>query len=228
MAEASDGPGPGGPYASLVLVAYDMTGGPLLLLSDLAEHTQNLKVERRASLLLDGTVGRADPLSGARLTLMGEIGEVSDPLLMARFCRRHPSAAIYRGFADFHLFRMAVDRGHLVAGFGEIHWIDRAALLLDPAGVAGLAAVEEEIVAHMNADHADAVALIAGAVGARAGDCDDKTWQMTGLDPEGADFRAGGTFARADFVKPVATAAQARGALVRLTTAARRNAATAP
>ena len=158
MAAPSDRPGVGWPYASLVLVAYDMTGAPLLLLSDLAEHTQNLKAERRASLLLDGTLGRADPLSGARLTLMGEIEEISDPLLMARFGRRHPTAAIYRGFADFHLFRMAVSRGHMVAGFGAIHWIQREALLLDPAGAAGLAMVEEEIVAHMNADHADAVA----------------------------------------------------------------------
>ena len=55
---------------------------------------------------------------------MGEVAEVADPLLLARFVRRHPSAERYAGFADFRLYRMAVARAHLVAGFGRIDWIE--------------------------------------------------------------------------------------------------------
>ena len=52
------------PYASLVLTACDHGAAPLLLLSDLADHTRNLKQDGRASLLFDGTAGLADPLAG--------------------------------------------------------------------------------------------------------------------------------------------------------------------
>ena len=116
---------PGGaPYASLVLVAADLDASPLLLLSDLAQHSRNIAFDPRVSLLLDGTEGHADPLAGPRLTLLGRAEAVADPRLLARFAARHPSSALYAGFADFRLYRVAVERGHLVAGFGRIDWID--------------------------------------------------------------------------------------------------------
>src|SRR3546814_8600047 len=42
----------GAPFASLVTFALDEAGQPLLLLSTLARHTQNLLVDARASLLV--------------------------------------------------------------------------------------------------------------------------------------------------------------------------------
>lgn len=114
----------GWPYASLVLPALDATGAPLLLLSDLAEHAKNLKADPRCSLLFDGTGGLEDPLTGPRVTVMGEARPVVDADLLARFVARHPSAEIYAGFGDFQLYRMTVARVHLVAGFGHIHWIE--------------------------------------------------------------------------------------------------------
>jgi hypothetical protein len=118
----------GWPYASLVLPAVDAGGTPLLLLSDLAEHAKNLNADPRCSLLFDGTQGLADPLTGLRVTVMGEAGPVADKGLLARYLERHPSAGLYAGFGDFRLYRMAVARAHVVAGFGRIHWIDAAAL----------------------------------------------------------------------------------------------------
>ena len=41
------------PYGSLVTVAIDMDGSPLLLFSALSEHTRNLEEDDRASLLFD-------------------------------------------------------------------------------------------------------------------------------------------------------------------------------
>jgi hypothetical protein len=95
----------GWPYASLVLAAVDHDASPLLLLSDLAEHSKNIARDRRASLLFDGTAGRDDPLTGARVTVIGEIQRIEDQRLVSRFTARHPSAAGYAGFADFHLYR---------------------------------------------------------------------------------------------------------------------------
>ncbi len=113
----------GAPYASLVLVAEDEDGSPILLLSDLAEHAKNLKRDARAALLIDGTAGLADALAGPRVTLLGSFERKSDERLKSRFLARHPAASTYAGFGDFACYRMKVSRAHLVEGFGRIAWI---------------------------------------------------------------------------------------------------------
>jgi putative heme iron utilization protein len=201
----------GAPYASLVLVAADLDASPLLLLSDLAQHSRNIAFDPRVSLLLDGTEGHADRLDGPRLTLLGRAEAAADPRLFARFTARHPSSAVYAGFADFPLYRVAVARGHLVAGFGRIDWIDGADLLFD--GETGpLAGAEAEIVAQINRDHAAAIDFHARKLLGR----EDSGWRMTGLDPEGLDLRRGGDTLRLDFPAPVPTVEAARSALARL------------
>jgi hypothetical protein len=118
----------GHPYVSLVLTAPDANGAPLMLLSDLAQHSRNLAADGRVSLLFDGTAGSADPLDGARLTVLGTARRHADPAARARYVARHPSAARYAGFGDFHLYRVAIDRAQLVAGFGRIEWLPAADL----------------------------------------------------------------------------------------------------
>jgi hypothetical protein len=153
-------PGSGGwPYASLVLLAVDQTAAPLLLISDLAEHTKNIRADPRVALLVDGTAGLADPLTGARASLLGRAAPCADASALARYVARHPSAAGYAGFKDFHLFRVSVTAAHLVAGFGRIHWAAASDILDRPAPA--LVESEAEIVAHMNQDHADALDLVA-------------------------------------------------------------------
>ena len=123
----------GWPYASLVLLATDAMGMPLLLLSDLAEHTKNLHDDRRVSLLIDGTKGHEDRLTGSRLTLLGRASVITNEIertdARTRFLACHPSAANYADFKDFRFYRVTLDRAHLVAGFGRIRWIEAGALL---------------------------------------------------------------------------------------------------
>jgi putative heme iron utilization protein len=205
----------GGPYASLVLVATAPDGSPLLLLSDLAQHAANIAAEPRVALLFDGTAGLAEPLTGPRATVLGHAERSADERLRARFLARHPGAALYAGFADFHFYRVAVERAHLVAGFGRIDWIAVADLL--PTGLAALADSEEDIVRDMNEDHADAVDLYARALLGRRG----KGWRLTGVDAEGIDLRRAGEVARLEFPAPVEGAQVARAALARLAQEAR-------
>jgi len=208
----------GWPYASLVLVALDHDATPILLISNLAEHTKNIAADGRVSLLFDATVGLDEPLTGARVTVMGRAARSDEPRHRARFLARHPSAAGYAGFGDFGFFRVAVERAHLVAGFGRIHWIAAGDLLLDTRDAAPLAEAEEEIVRHMNEDHSDAVALYAERLLERGG----AGWHMTGVDPEGFDLRRAGEVARLDFARPATDAERARAELVRLVKEARR------
>ena len=206
----------GRPYVSFVITACDSDASPLLLLSDLAQHTKNLVADPQVSLLFEDTGDYPDPLAGPRLTLLGRAELFDDPRAAARFAAHHPASAQYAGFADFHLYRVTIERGHLVAGFGRIAWIEAGELRFS-ADVSALAAAEAEILAHMNRDHADAVELYARRLLGRKG----TDWRMTGIDPEGIDLRGEGETARLDFAEPVLTPAIARHVLAALAQTAR-------
>jgi hypothetical protein len=206
------------PYASLVLVAVDYDASPLLLISTLAEHTKNLKQEPRASLLFDGTQGLDDPLTGARVTVLGELQPDSDPVRLRRFISRHPSAALYAGFKDFSLYRLQITRAHLVAGFGRIHWVDTVTLLGPEVDVAWLREHEPSIVTHMNSDHAATIDLYAE----RLLKLTANGWQLTNVDREGADLRRGGVVARLDFPEPANDLDAVRQSFVALAQSAKR------
>jgi putative heme iron utilization protein len=207
----------GAPYASFVLFAADLDASPLLLLSDLAQHSRNIAFDPRVASLIDATAGYPDPLTGPRLTVIGRAQIIDDPRCLARFTAHHPASAAYSGFGDFRLYRVIIERAHLVAGFGRIHWVSGADLLFgDDTG--DLAAAEPEILRHMNEDHADAVALYARRLLGREG----SDWRMTGIDPEGIDLWCHGEIARLDFAAPVLTPDTARAALVQLAEDARK------
>jgi len=209
----------GWPYGSLVMAATDQDGSPLLLLSDLAEHTANLKADPRVSLLFDGTGGYDEPLTGPRATVLGRVEKTGDARLAERYLRRHPSARMFAGFKDFSFYRVTVERAHIVAGFGRIHWVDAADILAPRAPE--LEQAEAGIVEHMNQDHGDANQLYASVLLGLSGE----GWEMTGCDTEGCDLRRGGTVARLDYDAPVRDAEETRAALVRLVKRARQGAA---
>jgi heme iron utilization protein len=209
----------GTPYASLVMTACDPAGSPLILLSDLAEHTKNLKARPAASLLFDATAGLENALTGTRVTLSGSISrEPSVEIFAARYISRHPDAKLYAGFADFNLYRMTVARVHVVAGFGQIHWLAGEHFLADAHQAADLTDAEPDIIAHMNGDHAEAVRLYATMLGGSAGGA----WQLAGIDCDGIDLRLGNGRARIPFDRPVLTADGARKALAGLAQKARK------
>lgn len=193
----------GWPFASLVLVALDHDASPLLLISDLSEHAKNIKGDPRVSLLFDGTQGLDDPLTGPRVTVLGEAAPVEDRRLRERFLGRHPSAELYAGFADFHLHRVSVTRAHLVAGFGRIHWVEASDLLV----TADVSFFREETptLAAVNRDPK----MVNAAV--RALGLEGDGWRMTGIDPEGLDLRRAGSIAR--LALPLANAGAVRSAL---------------
>jgi putative heme iron utilization protein len=122
----------------------------------------------------------------------------------------------YAGFADFHLYRIAIERGHLVAGFGHISWIEAPDLRFS-GDAATLASAGSDITDHMNRDHADALDLYATRLLGRSG----AGWRMSGIDPEGVDLRRDSETARLYFEAPVLTPAAARQALVELAQRAR-------
>lgn len=219
----------GHPLATLVSVATDIDGAPLLLLSQLSAHRTNLERDPRASLLL-AAQGKGDPLAHPRLSLIGRVHRImAEPEVArarTRFLARHPKAKLYADFTDFAWFRMAVEAGHLNGGFARAAALTREDLILDLTGAGALLTAHDGAVAHMNEDHADAFALYAtrladpgeaaGGTAMPAG-----TWRTTGLDPEGIDLACGDRCTRLPFPTPVTTPDALRSVLADLARKAR-------
>ncbi len=204
----------GRPHVSLVEVVADGGGAPMVLISALAQHTINLNRDPSASLLIGGDEMRLD---APRVTLTGTLRPDPQEVPKARYVAQIPAAAAYASFADFSLWRMSVERAHLVAGFGRIAWIAPSDLLLPEGDWTALAEAESGIVTHMNEDHADAISLYATALeGASPGD-----WKMTGIDPEGFDISDGTNRLRLTFDTFVRSSQEARMALVDMVKRAR-------
>jgi len=211
----------GHPFASLVNVATDSDGAPLILVSRLATHTANLEVDGRASLLL-ASAGKGDPLAHPRLTLIGSFapmahGHSDEPRLRRRFLARHPKSELYAGFGDFSFWRLDVVSAHLNGGFARAADLKAADVLTDVVGAENLIEAEPSAVAHMNEDHAEAMRLYATKL---LGGADGK-WHLTGLDPEGLDLARGDLTLRLPFPERVTSAEQLRKVVVDLAKRAR-------
>lgn len=207
----------GAPMNALVTYATCGRGHPLFLFSTLSEHTRNLLLDGRASLLIEAASRRRNPQTGPRVTLVGTVRASKDPAHRARFLARHPDAALYAGFGDFAVYRLEIEKAHYVGGFARAHWIKGRDVVLSDKPADAIAAIEPDAVDHMNGDHADAVTLYATRLLKRAG----SGWRMTGLDAEGCDLWNRGGSARLWFPEALASADDLRPMLVALAKKAR-------
>ena len=206
----------GAPYVSLITLASDPDGSPLLLLSKLARHTENIGRDHRVSLLLSANVKAGDPLAGVRVSVSGTIAKTESANAKRRFLARHPSATGYAEFTDFSFFRIEMERAHLVAGFGRIVGLTPDDLRTSLDGADQLVAAEESAVNHMNEDHLDAIALYAKKLGETAAD-----WRLASLDPEGCDLVRGESARRLEFPERVTSSDSLRKTLVKMVQALR-------
>jgi heme iron utilization protein len=140
----------------------DAHGRPLFLISTMAMHTQNLQSNGHASLLVTQEDSDGDPLGTARVTLVGNVHSVPDAELgevRSLYLERHANSKYWVDFEDFAFYRMDVVDVYYVGGFGVMGWVsasDYGRSQPDP-----LADSVSEIIQHMNADHQDALVLLA-------------------------------------------------------------------
>ena len=118
----------GTPHVSMVTASPLDDGTAILLLSDLARHTVNIRRGERCSLLVAGSAAsdpdqNADPLAMERITVHGSIkplGQDQGEKHKAVFLKHHPAAAQYIDFTDFSLYGFQPLKVFLVGGFGRI------------------------------------------------------------------------------------------------------------
>ncbi len=205
----------GHPFASLVNVATAPDGSPILLLSRLAAHTRHLDRDSRMSLLLYSafnTPSGGDPLTHARLTILGRAERVSESLerqlLRVRFLARHPKSSLYADFADFGFFRVAMETAHLNGGFGRAASLNADQLLTSLDGATELVVGETKLIAEIESANPRIAPALAAACGGNEG-----AWQIIGFDPEGLDIGDGEEIIRIAFPIRVATSAELRQAI---------------
>lgn len=208
---------PGHPFGSLMPYALDGRGRPLLLISAMAMHTQNLQADPRASLLVTQPGWTGDPLAAGRVTLMGEaapLGKGDAGEARTAYLARHSNAQYWVDFEDFSFYRLEVADVYFVGGFAAMDWVPAADYLAarpDP-----LADAAAGIIEHMNRDHVDALVTLARVL---AGAPADEA-RMVAVDRLGFKLRikSGARLqsARIAFPREVRTAEACRGTLIEM------------
>jgi putative heme iron utilization protein len=201
---------PGFPFGSVVPYCLDDQGRPLLLISRIAQHTHNLQLQPKCSLLV-GQRGAVDVQAAGRLTLLAEAQQLRDEVEIeaaaARYYRYFPNAQNYHQAHDFDFWRLEPVRWRYIGGFGAIHWLDQVTLANPFAGAA-----EQQMLEHMNADHAKAIAHYVALNGLPA----EPAAQLVGLDGEGFHLRIGAVIDWLAFPQVCSSPLEVRQALVAL------------
>jgi heme oxygenase (biliverdin-IX-beta and delta-forming) len=214
---------PGFPFGSLMPFALDDEGRPIFLVSTMAMHTQNLQADPRASLFVTEPGTSGDPLGASRITLIGNVIRIAEPdMATARtvYLTRYPDSKYWVDFDDFFFYRMDVLDVYYVGGFGVMGWV--AALDYSQAQPDPLVEHRNDIMQHMNADHKDALILLAKHfAGIEAQEA-----EMTSVDQLGFHLRLktkdGVKGARVAFLRKARDLSQTREVFVEMVKQARR------
>jgi len=213
---------PGFPFGSVMPYGLDEQGRPVFLISTMAMHTQNLRADPRASLLVTQDDAGSDPLGASRVTLLGNVlpimqSEVAE--VRKRYLARHANSRYWVDFEDFSFYRMDVVDVYYVGGFGVMGWVSSSQY--DGSRPDPLADSMAEIVEHMNADHKDALALLAR----KFARIEAQEATMTAVDRLGFHVRLktqdGVRGSRVAFLREVTDAAETRKVLVEMVQQAR-------
>jgi heme oxygenase (biliverdin-IX-beta and delta-forming) len=213
---------PGFPFGSVMPYGLDDHGRPVFLISTMAMHTQNLQADPFASLLVTQDDAGGDPLGASRVTLVGNVmplpeSEVAEARKL--YLARHADSKYWVDFEDLSFYRMDVVDVYYVGGFGVMGWV--SASEYEGSRPDPLADSMAEIIQHMNADHKDALILLAR----KFARIESQEATMIAVDRLGFNSRLktqdGVRGARIAFLREVRNPAEARKVLVEMLQQAR-------
>jgi putative heme iron utilization protein len=198
---------PGYPFGSIV--PYCLSGDlePLMLISNIAQHTKNILADPKVSLTVFNP-NSGDVQANGRVTYIGDALKVDDNQLIDKYKLYFPAAAEYFKFHDFSLFKIEFKKLRFIGGFGSIFWLEKEGFLLQNP----LADVEKRIVGHMNDDHKESIIKYCRVIKSKK----VENALMLGIDSEGFDVLGDNQFFRFSFDEPVTDAGKAREVLVKM------------
>jgi heme oxygenase (biliverdin-IX-beta and delta-forming) len=212
----------GDPWASFVTYGL-LDGAPVLCVSNMAEHGRNLAGDQRASIAIVAPATESDPLASGRVTLAGVVEHPCGAELSAArdaHMAAVPAARYYIDYTDFALWVLRVQRVRWVGGYGRMDSAtgeDYAAAQPDPVAPHAASAI-----AHLNADHAEALCDMANNLG---GFPDATAATCTGADRYGLDLKVatprGVAYTRVGYAAPIDSYDDLRSATIELARRAR-------
>jgi putative heme iron utilization protein len=216
----------GWPFGSISPYAQLETGDPVILISEIAEHTRNVRHDARVSLLVQDSAMIGKPQSGARVTILGYAIPMPPPYLEHAgqlYTNAFPDSASYFSAHDFGLYTIVPTRIRYIGGFGDIHWLPGEALVDHTAAshIDPLASQIDGVCKHMNEDHADSLVLMAERLAATPA----QSARMIHVDSRGFDVIAlqdgSHKHFRLAFPEPVSSSEETRVAMINMVKQAR-------
>ena len=183
---------PGYPFGSLTPVCRDLHGYPLLLVSHLAQHTQNLLADTHCSLILTEP-HHGDIQQWGRLTCLARAEQIRNitTSMKDRYFRYFPASRDYYEKLNFHFYRLIPERFYFIGGFGSARWFDPERLL-----PAALFSEEDE---NVILSRLQSQISINGSI---------ENLTLVGIDPLGLDYYANDQLSRFMFKEPVINMSQ--------------------
>lgn len=142
------------PFASMVRYSQAQDGTLVLLLSDLAQHTKNIKEISRASLMIMAHQ-QVQTSDVSRVSLQGEITPIDagSAHYVQRYYSYYPEAQKYIQALDFNFYRLTVEQVYWIGGYGKVSQYTGNDINSLPFSIED----ERRMIEHMNKDHADAI-----------------------------------------------------------------------
>ena len=196
------------PFGSVVPYCVDKEGQPVVLISQIAEHTHNINSDQKASITIL-IHDQVDIQSKARITISGNMELVNDQETEDKYHRYFPNSIDYNTVHDFSFYKLKLQSIRYIGGFGNIHWIEANDFLLNNPFFGD---DEIRIIEHMNKDHIETMKHYCRTNNIVFEDGNEPS--MVGIDSEGFHLRVAARIHRINFAEPVSTPKQVRETLV--------------
>ena len=117
------------PYGSVMPYCLDEKGRPVVYISDLAVHTDNINKNPNSSVMVFKPDAKGNVFNGSRVTLSGKFRKVAwdkkadekeHDKLAKLYVKEHPDAKQLLDFADFNFYVLEISSVYYIGGFGEI------------------------------------------------------------------------------------------------------------
>lgn len=209
----------GYPFGSVSPFISCSEGKLYFYISDIAQHAKNLEKDSRMSLTVFHQAEEGDQNAHGRVTVVGDAVPINGDKAkqaLEQYILRFPEAGTYKQAHDFKIWQMDIVRVRYIGGFGKIFWLEQEEWSA-PASPWDFEA-ETGMIAHMNEDHQDAMALIL----AHHHNVQDDMPTMTGVVTDGFYIRSHDKNYYVPFENVCAKHEDVRMELVRLTNRARK------
>lgn len=121
---------PGFPLTSVVPVGLADDGRIILLLSDLAQHSRNLELDSRVSLMLHDdqeqnwqAATRLSVLGHMQALNLADLSQADYQALQQSYYRSHPESVDLDQREDFRFWQLKPLRFRMIYGLGQVRWL---------------------------------------------------------------------------------------------------------